>query len=310
MARTSTKPTFLSKLTLDQIREGVQQVFPSLKPDLSQLKLLNDGFSSYVVLIAEEVILRIAKHPEAMAGHLKEHSILPLLQKHLPVQVPQPSWQAGPSDFFPFGVIGHRKIPGIPFSLNLGPRVDLNRIAQDVAQFLVALHDVPLAEMTALGFRGTDVLEALLAEVMPTLHTYLTEEEYQRIRMWWESFLKHPSKDSFTPKLLHGDPWGENIILNETLNGVVGIVDFEAVSIGDVAWDFAAQKYLGPGFLNQVIAQYQALGGDLEDHFAVRLQRDSLLRELEGLRYAIRYPALGELMDSLQKVRHELSLFA
>ena len=308
MAPASNQPAFLPKLTIDQIREGVQQVFPSLMPDLNQLKLLNDGFSSYVVLAGDEVILRIAKHAEAMAGHLKEQSILPVLQKHLPFQIPQPGWRAGPSEFFPFGVVGHRKIPGIPFSLSLTSQVDLNQIAQDVARFLVALHEVPLGEMTALGFRETDEREILWAEVMPTLHTHLTEKEYERIRMWWESFLNQPGRDSITPKLVHGDPWGENIILNEALNGMVGVVDFEAVRIGGVARDFAAQKYLGPRFLNQVIRQYRALGGALESHFALRLQSCSLLRELEGLRYAIRYPASGELMDSLQKVRYELSL--
>src|SRR5688572_17500807 len=113
MAFTSNQPGFLSGLTLDQIRAGLQQVFPSLMPELGQLKLLNDGFSSYVVLVADEFILRSAKHAEAMTGHLSEQSILPLLQKHLPVQAPQPSWRAGPSDFFPFGVMGYRAIPGI-----------------------------------------------------------------------------------------------------------------------------------------------------------------------------------------------------
>jgi aminoglycoside phosphotransferase (APT) family kinase protein len=110
--------------------------------------------------------------------------------------------------------------------------------------------------------------------------------------------------------LIHGDPWGENIILNETLNRVMGVVDFEAVSIGDVAQDFAAQKYLGPDFLSQVIEHYQMFGGGLENHFATRLQAWSMLRELRGLRYAIKYPGSSELLDSLQKVRYELSLSA
>jgi hypothetical protein len=40
------------------------------------------------------------------------------------------------------------------------------------------------------------------------------------------------------------------------------------------------------------------------------LQGWSMLRELKGLRYAIRYPGSNELVDSLQKVRYELSLSA
>ena len=190
------------------------------------------------------------------------------------------------------------------------PRPWLDTIAQDLAQFLVALHHLPLDEMTALGLKIIDELDSLWAQVMPILYTYLTEAEYEKIRTWWESYLNNPVKESFTPKLIHGDPWGENIILNETLDGIVGVVDFEMLSIGDVAQDFAAQKYLGPDFLSRVLEHYQELGGELENHFAKRLQCWSLLRELRGLGYAIRYPRSSELVDSLQKVRYELGLSA
>ena len=301
---------FLSDLDLDQIREGLQQTFPSHTLALSQLELLNDGFSSYVLLVDDEFILRIAKHAEALAGHIKEQAIMPFLQKQLPAQVPQPTWRIEPSDYFPFGAIGYRRILGIPFSLSLAPRVKLNRLVRDLARFLVALHDVPLAEMMDLGDKSVDELGSLRVDVMPTLAAYLTEDEYEKIRLWWEKYLNNSVKDSFTPKLIHGDPWGENIILNETLDGVVGIIDFESVSIGDVAQDFAAQKYLGPNFLSQLIERYQELGGELENHFAIRLQGWSMLRELRGLHYAIRYPESGELVDSLQKVRSELGLSA
>jgi aminoglycoside 2''-phosphotransferase len=305
---TNNRPTFLSNLDLDQIREGLQQTIPYPRPDSSRIKLLNDGFSSYVILVEDEFILRIAKHAEALAGHIKEQAVLPLLQERLPMQIPQPTWQVEPSDYFPFGAIGYRRVLGIPFSLSLAPHVKLDRIAEDLAQFLVALHNVPLDEMTALGLKIIDELESLQTEVMPILYSYLREEEYEKIRAWWERYLNNPVKNSFTPKLIHGDPWGENIILNETLDGIVGVVDFETVSIGDVAQDLAAQKYLGPDFLSRVIQHYQELGGELENHFVTRLQALSMLRELRGLRYAIRYPGSSELLDSLQKVRYELGL--
>ena len=301
---------FLSDLDLDQIREGLRQTLPNPGIDLSGIRLLNDGFSSYVILVADEFILRIAKHVEAMAGHIKEQVVLPFLQKHVPIQVPQPTWRVEPSDYFPFGAIGYRRILGTPFSLSFASHVRLSRIAQDVAQFLVALHNVPLVEMMALGIRSIDEFESLQGEVMPTLYIYLRQDEHEKLRRWWERFLNNQVKNRFTPKLIHGDPWGENIILDETLNRVVGVVDFEAVSIGDVAQDFAAQKYLGADFLSQVIEGYQKSGGELEDDFALRLRDWSMLRELRGLRYAIRYPESGELLESLQKVGYELSLSA
>ena len=62
------------------------------------------------------------------------------------------------------------------------------------------------------------------------------------------------------------------------------------------------------GFLRLVMDHYRKLGGELGDHFPSRLQAHAVLRELSGLRYAIRYPESGELADALQKVRGELSV--
>ena len=298
---------FLSRLDLDQIREGLQQTLSNPKLDLNRTRLLDDGFSSYVILVGDEFIVRIAKHAEAMAGHIREQAILPLLQKYLPIQVPQPTWRIEPSDHFPFGAISYRRILGTPFSLSLAPHVKRKDIAQDLAQFLLALHQVPPAEMTALGVRPGEELESLQTEVIPALHRYLRKDEYENLSRWWEGFLSNQVKNSFTPKLIHGDPWGENLILNESLNRVVGVIDFESVRIGDVAQDFAAQKYLVSGFLSQVLERYQELGGDLENDFTHRLQDQSVLRELRGLQYAIRYPQSGELVDAIEKVRYELS---
>lgn len=102
---------------------------------------------------------------------------------------------------------------------------------------------------------------------------------------------------------------GRNILLNETLDAVVGVIDFETVAVGDVARDFAAQKYIGHGFLEDVVSNYQRLGGEVGSQFIDRLRWFSMLREISGLAYAITYPESEEFEDSLQKVRDELSIF-
>ena len=297
--------TFLSDLELDQIRKGLRQTLPTLS-DLDTLKLLSDGFSSYVILIADEIVFRIAKTAEARDGHMKEWRVLPHLQRYLTFQVPEPKWKIEPSGIFPFGAIGYRAIRGVPFSLELLPFVNLKPIAEDLARFLVALHNFALDKAKSFGITENMDLESLGSEVIPVLSTHLSNDEYQKFIAWWQKFLKGSARKSFAPKLIHGDPWGENIILNEKLDHIAGIIDFESVTIGDVAQDFAAQKYLGQDFLSQVIEHYREFGGDLGSHFSRRLQVHCMLRELSGLHYAIRYPESGELQDCLQKVRSEL----
>lgn len=91
---------------------------------------------------------------------------------------------------------------------------------------------------------------------------------------------------------------------------MVGVIDFETLTVGDVARDFAAQKYVGHGFLENVVSNYERLGGEVGDQFADRLRWFSMLRELSGLDYAISYPESEELEDSMRKVKDELTVFA
>ena len=304
---TTNRATFLSKLELEQIKDGLQQAFPALA-NWHTLKLLSDGFSSYVFLLGDEIILRIAKTAEASEGHRKEWTVLPHLQRYLPFQVPEPINQAEPSDIFPFGVISYRAIRGVPFSLNLVPSVNLKSIAEDLAKFLLALHNFPLDSAMSFGIAEITDLVCLRSEIMPALSTYLSKADYEKFSLWWEKYLNDPAKDSFRPNLIHGDPWGENIILSEKLDHIVGVIDFESINIGDIAQDFAAQKYLGQDFLNWAIQYYQELGGELGSQFSSRLLGQSMLRELRGLKYAVQYPGSGELEDCVWKVRGELLL--
>lgn len=295
------------ELTFEQIRNNLRQVFRELPMEGDKVQWLNAGFSSYVILMGDDLVLRVARHEEAMAGHRRERAILSSLQKYLPFQVPQWVCQAGPSEMFPFGVVGYRRIFGTPFSLSLASQVHLKGVAQDLARWLAIFHRVPPTDLEGLEPGVDPALEELWAEVWPILDRFLTPEEYSRIRLWWERYWQDLDRNRYLPRLVHGDPWGENIILNERLDAIAGLVDFEAVQIGDIAQDFAAQKYLGPDFLRQVVEHYQNLGGEVGNHFAARLQGCSMLRELRGLRYAIRYPQAGELPDALQKIRDELA---
>ena len=284
------------------------QTFPSIT-GLDELRLVGDGFSSYAVSTGE-IIFRVAKNALATEGYKKELSLLPCLQDHLNVQIPNPLWWAEPSGNFPFGVIGYPMIPGIPFSWELVSRVDLERVAKDLAEFLIALHNTPTTSLADGDMSAPIDLSALWETVSPVLRTRFTREECKVVESWQYSYISAAARHTFPLRLIHGDPWGENILLNGTLDGIVGVIDFETLAVGDVACDFAAQKYVGHGFLENVVSNYKRLGGEVEGRFADRLRWFSMLRELSGLDYAITYPESEELEDSLRKVRGELTKFA
>lgn len=138
--------------------------------------------------------------------------------------------------------------------------------------------------------------------VESTLEAYLNVVSYNAAKTWWHAFLERKTARQSTVKLVHGDLWGENIILNESLSNVIGVIDFEFLSYGDNAQDFAPQSYVSADFAAKVVQSYQRLGGQLGDHFEQRVYDWSVIRELRGLQYAIAYPDSNELEDSLEKV--------
>jgi aminoglycoside 2''-phosphotransferase len=292
---------FISNLDTQQILAGLRFSFPHL-PAFDDLELMGDGFSSYVVLAAGEYLFRIAKHRQAMRGHLLESKVLPRIAADLPTSIPKPIWQQDPNDYFPFGVSGYRYIPGVPLNPDVVTDLDCGAIARDLAEFLLGLHEIPEQQVQDCGLGNRVDSRSLPDAVTAVLASALAGTERGKLVDWWhagfESIVDQP-----TPRLLHGDLWYENIILAEDLTEVAGVVDFESMAFGDIARDFAPLRYLGDEFADLVVSAYREMGGVTGPNLALRLQREALLREFAGLVYAVQFPESGELTDSVAKLR-------
>ena len=262
------------------------------------LELWGDGFSSFALLVNDNLVFRVAKHAGVTAGYARERQLLPELQAFLPVPVPEPRWYAPALEHFPFGVIGYPLIRGTPFKLELAPQVDLSRLADGLADFMLALHGAQLEpKPQAATDAPADALTDTLTAVLPFLNTQLSTEHCEHLE---KTLDVDPA--SAPQGLTHGDLWAENLLLDTDLTRLVGVVDFETVGYGDVARDFAPHRYVSRTFLEEVVNRYLTKGGSLGEAFGQRLNFWSLHRELTGLRYALSYPESGELGDSLAKV--------
>lgn len=290
--------SFLTNFDAERASSSLKRTLPSLGK-LGDPVLLADGFSSYVFSVGD-MILRVAKNREATAQQVKEVRILPLLQPSISLRIPSPEQYLKPSENFPFGAMVYRRIESTPFDLSLAGRVDLEQIARSLASFMLELHRLT----SSVNAPARDDEPAVLWKATnATLRRHLGASRYEKAQAWWLSFTRYVKDERPPTGLVHGDLWGENIILDTSLSNVVGVVDFELLATGDIAQDFAPQGYVSHEFMKLVAEHFERLGAQLGRDFERRVYDWSILRELRGLRYALLYPESGELGDTLEKLQ-------
>ncbi len=174
---------------LETIAANLRSAFPEL--DVVTTRVLGGGFRSLVVETDGGAVFRIARNQDAADGYAREALLLPAIGPRLPVAVPEPRWFAGPSEGFPFGVMGYPRLGGRPLQPRDLAAGNAARIARDVAAFLVALHRIPPEDVTALALPGSPDpggQEAgwpqLRNEVTLALRGALTPHEYDALEQW------------------------------------------------------------------------------------------------------------------------------
>jgi aminoglycoside phosphotransferase (APT) family kinase protein len=292
------------KLYFDKIADSLSKTFPELG-QVDSVEVLGDGFRSLVVETPHGEVFKLARNWDGAAGYLKEREILPELRQRLPVPVPYPVWSDGPSQHFPFGVIGYPKIEGSPLCQ---AQEDDTLLACDVARFMLSLHSIEitpdLARMVPQPRAHWDELARLHNTLAPPLREFLSPEEYRVIRAWWTSFLADPEMHSYTPVLHHGDFWGDNMLIDIETRRLTGIVDFEHVAAGDPAQDIATLLHLGRAFTLDVLESYASGGGILDENLLYRAQRLWELREFTGIGFAVRSTSQAQFDIAVKKLRN------
>lgn len=290
------------EFNLSEIEAELRAVFPSLRI-ASPLRVIGSGFNSLVIEAGGTIVFRIGKNSAAQAGYMKEVNCLSKIAPNLPFLIPDPQWHIKSSRHFPFGIIGYHKVPGLPLHPTVPNHPNLSRLAVDTAKFLFELHCI-----------SPGVLQPLIADaakwkdqyqrVLPVLKDELTSVEFGLILQWWDRFLDDPKMQRYDAAIQHGDLWYENMLVDPGMEKLIGVIDWERLSIGDPAQDFATLFHVSDEFVRLVIQAYQALGGQLDENFEYRLQRLWEAREFDGLEHAVRFDDPMELNDSLHKLRH------
>lgn len=287
---------------LDRIARGLVSAFPDLD-SVWPLRLLAEGFSSTAVETSAGIVFRIARSEAAGACYEKEALNLPLLQPHLPVAIPEPYWYTPSSRDFPHGVIGYPKLSGTPLEPDDLQTMDEARaVASQIGEVMAALHRIPHHEVRLEDDTEQQALWTAQRDlVLPALQDALLPDEYQAVLDWWDDFLADEGMTYYTPVVRHGDLWYGNMLFEG--QRMVGLLDFEALALGDPAQDFVPQLYLGETFLDLVVDAYQGAGGALDADFRHRLRQWFAVREFGGLQWSIEHDDAEEFADSIMKIR-------
>ena len=248
--------------------------------DAGTAELFAEGFSSWIYRFQDDWFLKAAKFPHAYDGCKNEIRVLTALPR-LMVQVAAEYKLIKPCSELKNGGACFRPVEGEPCSY-ITPEIE-----RDIASILFELHHSPVKE----DYSVVELAQWEWSVFAPHVDSRLLNKVAQRFQDYDHTFPR---------QLIHGDFWPGNWL--QRGGRITGVIDWENSGLGDVAMDFASFAYRSDINIENVVAFYKELGGNLGANFETRLEFFRLQREFSGLFHAICFPESGELTDSTAKV--------
>jgi aminoglycoside phosphotransferase (APT) family kinase protein len=248
-------------------------------------RLLAKGFGSEVYETPKGLILRKPLTGEARESYARQCRFLPRLGSFFHFPVPQPS------SFGDF--MSYPKLQGEPLEPGVLNELDAAAIAVELANFMAALHSIPLVQAVEWGVPSVSRTTLLLAaadRVIPKLPVNLQRD----VHRWRDSF-REPDHQKV---VIHGDLWYGNILVDRQTGCLSGVLDFDDTSIGDAAWDLATQLHLGRSFTALVLEAYPLEKATMLE----RAEALFALRPFEQLDWAYRQGNTAEFEEGLEKL--------
>ena len=257
-------------ITISEFLPILHQHWPDLQPN--EIKFHYHGTYN-VFIIKGEFILRILdrdlRNSQGLKLLAKEKQNLAFFHRmglsNTTIKLPKPIivHQDNQIPYMYYPIIPGRSLSRVIDTLSPSTKI---QIASEIAQFLDRLHSPGLAQEYLKEFSLPPSLsssqfspqayyegwKALYNKTQQIFAPLLLDEERNWIANVFESFLDHPELVYFRPTVVHGDFDTSNILINEALNSVCAVIDFEDTHIGDPAADMLFFRE-GPLFLKQIL---------------------------------------------------------
>lgn len=230
------------RITSEWAKELIERQFPEL--NAARLELLGEGWDNAAYLVNESLVFRFPRRKLAAELIRRENASLPRIGTRLPLPIPVPVYLGAPEGDYPYPFAGYARIPG-----TTACRVDWSdeeraRNAVLLAQFLAALHRIPVDEETRRAVIGDDLGRADLKKRVPMLKSKLPTVEQHLRDADVETILRAVDALADTPLYagpgcwVHGDLYPRHLLADDSKR-LCGVIDWGDVHLGDPAIDLS-----------------------------------------------------------------------
>ena len=241
-----------------------RQIIAACFPDLviERCRPVAEGWDSVAVELDGRLIFRFPKRCDVEPQYQIERQLLPALAAALPLPIPDVAffWPGGTA--YPGIFIGHHLIDGAQLTTEHLTLNHIDGIAQQLGQFLSALHRFPVEQASQLGVpagdearwrrRFQDQYVLLQQQILPLIG----QVAQGRIVRDWQAFLNDDAR--FPTRLIHHDLNGEHILYSAARSTISGIIDWGDAAVGDPAIDFTGLlAAYGEDFTERVLSHYR-----------------------------------------------------
>jgi aminoglycoside 2''-phosphotransferase len=279
------------------LRTRIDAVFPQL--DAHVARAIGTGWTVDTYEVDDDWIVQLPRSDYAAERLRAQIEALPELAAELSALVPEPVFVDALAP-----AIAYRKIDGLPLD-----RAPDGLWPERLGRFLYDLHLMPPEYVGLRGARAKDIRDAD-ANALETFRTrvlpLLAPAESERLSARFDSFLADDDLWRFAPCLLHGDIGPEHVLVSD--NGdLVGVLDWEELSVGDPVGDFAWLLHARPSDGARALGAY---GGPPDPTFHDRAAFRYLLMPFHEVLYGLDEDDPGFVASGIQGIRTRADVVA
>jgi aminoglycoside 2''-phosphotransferase len=252
-------------------KEQIEKYFPNI-PIHSIETILNDGLRNDIIIINNEITVRIAKDDYSKTLLENECRVINLIKQKTNIPVPD-------MKTLEYGAVYYPYIHGVPLFRHKLLHMDeqkQNAVMRKLGEYMRQLHQIPFSvvkehDISVSPASSEDYRD--IYERLKTGYEKIKRELYPHMRTYTRSCVDAAFKGlengenwfQYSPCLIHADIALEHIILDEKYENIVGIIDFGNAGTGDPAFDLGILlDNLGETFISQMADSYSGLNILLE----------------------------------------------